>query len=118
MMRILFNTDSAAGNGAPAINEQNPPAPAPAAAPTPPAPEVKPVPAADTVNDAKITEETEQLRVKLAETEAAKKKVEMDHASVSDEFKRYKDATEARREEPVPVKKGKVRVGMFRSQGD
>ena len=56
------------------------------------------------------------LRVQLETERSARKKVEQDHASVTDEFKRYKDATEARQQQPqpVPVKSGSVRVGMFK----
>jgi hypothetical protein len=106
MRKILFQTDSAAGSGASPDQrtESKTPAPAPAAAP-----------AADTVNDAAITEETEQLRKRLADTEAAKKKVEMDHASVTDEFKRFKDATDARQQPvPVPVRKKAPEEKSFR----
>ena len=92
MRRILFEPHSAAGSGTPRdpLTESTT-ASAPAA-----------TPAADTVIAATVTEETELLREKLEAAEAAKKKVESDHASVSDEFKRYKDANEAR-QQPAPV---------------
>lgn len=72
---------------------------------TPPSPP----PAAATVANGEVTEETLLLRQKLETAEAARRKIEMDHASVSDEFQRYKDATEARATPvAVPVNKGKV----------
>lgn len=63
-------------------------------------------PAAATVVNGDVTEETLRLRAELEAERAARKRVESDHASVTDEFQRYKDATEARK--VVPVKPGKV----------
>ncbi len=105
MRKILFEPHSAPGAGAsPGQLTEPTPKPTPGAAP-----------AADTVIDADITEETELLRKKVADIEAAKKKVEIDHASVSDEFKRYKDATEARNQPtPVPVRKKAPEEKSFR----
>ena len=116
-MRILLENESADGNGTSDQLTESQQVPAPSATPQPPAPAPAAAPAptaAATVINGPITEETELLRVQLETERASRKKVEQDHASVSDEFKRYKDATEARREEPVPVKHGKVRVGLFR----
>lgn len=63
-------------------------------------------PAAATVAAADVTEETLRLRAELDAERTARKRVETEHASVSDEFQRYKDATEAR--QTIPVKQGKV----------
>lgn len=67
------------------------------------APAVAKPPAAETVIAAEVTEETLRLRTELETERAARKKVESDHASVTDEFHRYKDATEARAT-PIPVR--------------
>lgn len=83
-----------------------------------PAPAVAAPPAATTVINADVTEETLKLRQELDAERAARRKIEQDHASVSDEFHRYKDATEAR---AIPVQTGKVdktpRYRFLRSRG-
>lgn len=63
-------------------------------------------PAAKTVIEGEITEETLRLRQELDAERAARKQVETEHASVTDEFKRYKTAVEAAT--PVPVNPGTV----------
>lgn len=62
-------------------------------------------PAAKTVIEGQVTEETLLLKKQLDDERAARKKVEQDHASVTDEFQRYKDATEAR---AIPINPGTV----------
>lgn len=106
LRRILLN--QLPGDGAPAtpaVNEQNPdqtPAPSPADSKAN-------APAAETVANAQTTEETELLRAELEREKALRKQREQEHASVSDEFQRYKDATEARAT-PVPVKRAPVKA--------
>ena len=115
-MVYVFSTTGGAGDtpSGPSTEPTAVPVAAPPAVVSgPPTPAPGSAPAAETVDTAKITEETEKLRVQLDQEKAARKKIETDHASVSDEFKRYKDATEARATE-IPVKQGKVRVGLFR----
>ena len=112
MMRLLFHADSAAGNGAPSDQlTESKLAPAPAASTPSAAP-----PAATTVIEGTITEDTVALKKKLADTEAQLKKVQTDHASITDEHQRYKDATEARRT-PAPPRPPKTekpfRIGKF-----
>ena len=107
-VRANHSPESSGGGGASPVvqvtepNQQpaSPPAvvAAPAAAP-PAAP-----PAARTVIEGEITEETIRLRTELDNERATRKKVESDHASITDEFHRYKDATEARAT-PVPIRK-------------
>lgn len=63
-------------------------------------------PAAIIIATGEVTEESLKLKAELETERQARKKVEQDHASVTDEFARYKDATEAR---AVPVKPGKVK---------
>ncbi len=53
-----------------------------------------------------VTEDTLKLKAELEAERQARKRVETEHASVSDEFKRYKDATEAR---AVPIVRGEVK---------
>lgn len=68
-----------------------------------------------------MTEETLRLRQEVERLQAEKKKVEQDHASVTDEFTRYKDATEARatpvaiQQKPVPDKPGRRALFLRRS---
>jgi len=59
------------------------------------------------------------LRETLSEREARIKKLEQDNASVTDEFQRYKDATEARGNVPVPipVKRAPVKYSFLRRRG-
>lgn len=64
-----------------------------------------------------MTEETLRLRQENDALKATVKQREQEHASVSDEFQRYREATEARRETPIPIKHKTpptVRVGLFR----
>lgn len=74
-------------------------------------PAAPPASAAATVANGPVTEDTLKLK---EENEALKRTIkqrEQEHASVSDEFKRYKDATEARSTPTpttIPVKSGKV----------
>lgn len=104
MRKLLLHPASSEGGGPvdPAVNEQNPTTPAPA-----PSSAVDPPKTAATVLKGEVTEESNRLRQELESERAARKKVEQEHASVSDEFKRFKDATQARRDtpQPVPVKK-------------
>lgn len=99
--------NSAGGGGAPVGQRTEPQTAVPPSAAPPavvPNSQVKP-PAAETVINGEVTEETLRLRTQLEEERAARKRVEQDHASVSDEFQRFKDATEAR---AIPVKPGRV----------
>ena len=106
-MRVNLSPDSAGGGPvAPAVHVQNPeevshvpPPSAPAAAPGAP-------PAAAVVIEGDQTEETIRLKRENDELKATVKQREQEHASVTDEFQRYKDATEARN---VPVTPGKVK---------
>ena len=77
------------------------------------APPVAAPPAATTVLTGEVTEETIRLRQELEGERANRKRVEQDHASVTDEFHRYKDATEARAT-PVPVRKRAPEEKPFR----
>lgn len=96
LIRALFTPDAADGGVTPT--------PTPTAPEAPPAP--PPPPAATVVAAAAITEETLLLQQQIEAERAARKRVEQDHASVTDEFQRYKDATEARA--TVSVRPGKV----------
>jgi hypothetical protein len=105
-MRVNLFADSAGGGGnTPEVHEQNPPDVSHAPPPAAPAPAPAAPPAAATVIAGSITEETERLRIENEELKKTVKQRETEHASVSDEFKRYKDATEAR---AVPVNPGNV----------
>lgn len=117
-MRILFEEDSAGGNGAPSGPSTEPTAATPPSAtppaPTPPAPAPAdpPVPAADTVMAGKVTEETELLRVKLAaaekrngELETTVKDRELTISKQQDDHNRYRQSVESTKP---------VRIGMFR----
>lgn len=123
-MRVNLSEQSAGGGGnTPEVHEQNPSHVSHAPPPAAPAPAPEPAPAAPpaaatTVINAEITEDTIRLKEKLQDTEKKLKQREIEHASLSDEHQRYKDATEARnRPQPVPVKTGAVKVGMFRRGG-
>lgn len=103
-MRVNLCPESAGGGpNTPEVNEQNP---VPVSQPPPPAAPAAP-PAASTVIKGEITEETERLRKENEELQRTVKAREQEHASVTDEFQRYKDATEARAR--VEVKPGSVK---------
>lgn len=104
MRRILFNQLPGDGSPATAVHEQNPanpPAPSPADPPK----------TAATVLKGTVTEETLKLQQELEAERTLRKQREQEHASVTDEYQRYKDATEARgtAPQPVPVNPGKVK---------
>lgn len=103
MRTILLNLDSDAGAGVShdPLTESTP-------KPTPAA-----TPAADTVADAAITEETVRLKAELTESKAKLKQREIEHASLTDEHQRFKDATEARAV-PVQVRKKAPEEKPFR----
>ncbi len=103
MRKLLFNTDSAAGDGASRdpLTESNPKL-------TPAA-----TLAADTVIAAEITEDSVRLKAELEDTKSKLKQREIEHASLTDEHQRFKDATEARAT-PVPVRKKSPEEKPFR----
>lgn len=105
MRRILFEPHSAPGVGASSdpLTESTP-KPTPGAAP-----------AADAVINAEITEDTIKLREELETTKTKLKQREIEHASLTDEHQRFKDATEARQQPtPVPVRKKSPEEKSFR----
>lgn len=89
-------------------NTPNPtgPAPAPVNIPTPTPAPVAPPPAAKVVLDGNVTEETLELRKKLAESEGARKKAEQDAAYAADEARRLKELQSV---PPAPPAKPKKR---------
>ena len=110
-MRVFLDPNSAGGGGnTPEVHVQNPSevshAPPPAAS-SAAAPAGAP-PAAGVVISGEITEEVIRLRQENEKLASTVKQREQEHASVSDEFQRYKDATEAR---AIPVNKGTVSGG-------
>jgi len=117
-VRAKLSLESSGGGGAsPAVNvtEPNPVIAAPPAVVEMRSAErgVRNPPAAETVIHGEVTEETLKLKQELAAERAARKKVEEQHASVTDEFTRYKDATEARAI-PIPIRKRAPDAKPFR----
>jgi len=108
IMRVNLSPDSTGGGGpTPEVHEQNPVAVSHAPPPVAPAPATPGAPpAAAAVINGEVTEEVLRLRQENEKLAATVKQREQEHASVSDEFARYKDATEAR---TVPVTPGKVK---------
>lgn len=105
-MRVFLNPDDAGGGGhTPEVHVQNPPEVSHAPPPAAPAVPAGAPPAAAAVIAGPVTEETERLRKENEELRGTVKQREQEVASVSDEFQRYKDATEAR---TIPVNPGKV----------
>lgn len=117
-MKLLLSNNSDDGGSESKPAATNPPQPiaAPDVAAAPPS--SAPPKTAATVIKGTETEDTIRLQRENEELKRTVKQREQEHASVRDEFKRYKDATEARRDKPedVPVKKETKRpliIGRF-----